>query len=311
MRLEWRMRGFVANTDFDWFESLRGALPAEANFWRPGADTPFKALRPGEPLFFKLKMPRNAIAGFGFFAHFSSLPIAVAWDVYARANGASSFGDLRERLVRARVGEVKDPRKNLWAGCILLNQPIFFEESDWIDAPADWTPTIGQGMTYDLSRGEGKRIWAECLSRARSEVIFDSQNIPGGRGTFSLMVPRLGDRSFRIAVLDCYGRRCAVTNEATIPALAATHIRVDGELPFHSVNNGILLRADIQQLFDGGYVTVTPELKFLVSRRVKEEFANGREYARLHGASVRLPDDPGSRPLTEALWWHNEERFMD
>lgn len=306
------MRGFVANTDFDWFASLRDVAPSatEANFWRPGADIPFKALRPGEPLFFKLKMPRNAIAGFGFFAHFSPLPIAVAWDVYGRANGASSYGDLREKLVRARDSDEKGSKTDLRAGCILLNHPLFFQEKDWIDVPGDWSPTIGQGMTYDLGRGEGKRIWTECILRARSEVIFDSQNIPGGRGTFSLMLPRLGEKSFRIAVLDCYGRRCAITDEGTIPALSATHIRVDGELPLHSVNNGILLRADIQKLFDAGYVTVTPELKVLVSSRLKEEFANGREYEKLRGRTMRLPEDPGSRPLTEALWWHNEERFL-
>jgi putative restriction endonuclease len=306
------MRGFVANTELEWFETFRSAAipPDEVNFWRPGADASFKAVRPGEPLFFKLKMPHNAIAGFGFFAHFSPLPIAVAWDVYGHANGAASFSEFRERLLRARIGELKDPHKDLWAGCILLNKPLFFEEHDWIRVPEDWTPTIGQGMTYDLSRGEGKRIWAECLALARSEVIFDSQNIPGGHGTFSLMLPRLGPRSFRIAVLDCYGRRCAVTDEAALPALAAAHIRVDGELPVHSVNNGILFRADIQKLFDAGYVTVTPEMKLLVSGRMKEEFANGREYERLHEKTIRLPEDPGSRPLTEALWWHNEERFL-
>ena len=304
------MRGFAATTDYDWFESLSrlAPRPAEVNFWRSGSDVPFKALRPGEPLFFKLKQPHHAIAGYGFFAYFSPLPIAVAWDVYAQANGAGTLREFRESLFRARTAEVREERRDLWAGCILLNQPVFFAEEEWIRAPEEWTPTIGQGMTFDLSHGEGKRIWDDCLVRSRGERILDSQPVPGGG--FPLMMPRLGPRSFHIAVFDSYGRRCAVTGESTLPALAAAHIRIDGELPVHTVNNGILLRADIQKLFVAGYVTVNPDFEFLVSSRLVREFANGHEYERLQGTKIRLPEDPAGRPLAEALWWHNEERFL-
>lgn len=57
------MRGYVATTDFEWFTYLRAIQPPvdEVNFWKPGTDTGFRALQPGEPLFFKLKAPRNAI----------------------------------------------------------------------------------------------------------------------------------------------------------------------------------------------------------------------------------------------------------
>ena len=69
------MRGFVAITDYDWFIHLRSIEPPveEVNFWKPGSDLSFRALTPGEPLFFKLKAPRNVIGGFGYFAHYSVL----------------------------------------------------------------------------------------------------------------------------------------------------------------------------------------------------------------------------------------------
>lgn len=38
-----------------------------------------------------------------------------------------------------------------------------------------------------------------------------------------------------------------------------------------------------------GYVAVTPDYHFEVSRRIKEEFENGRDYYALHGVRVRLP----------------------
>ncbi|HEV7572175.1 MAG TPA: hypothetical protein VGQ21_11815 [Thermoanaerobaculia bacterium] len=78
------MRGFVANTDYDWFTYLRAIEPpiGEVNFWKPGSGTNFGALLPGEPLFFKLKAPYNAIAGFGYFAHFSRLPVSMVWQAF-------------------------------------------------------------------------------------------------------------------------------------------------------------------------------------------------------------------------------------
>lgn len=320
------MRGFVANTDYELFTFLRRIEPPveEVNFWRPGSESKsFKVLERGEPFFFKLKQPHNAIAGFGFFAHFSYLPVSKAWDVYEEANGAPTYVSMRERLlsIRSRFGMDVDPKKDFWIGCILINEPTFFGDDDWVRIPDDFSGSIVQGKTYDLTRGEGERIWRECLARARGRRVdriatksvgadHHLDEIPGGYGPASIIQPRLGRKSFRIAVLDSYGRRCAVTSERTLPALEASHIREYSAMPEHSINNGILLRADIHKLFDAGYVTVTPDYHFVVSRKVKEEFENGRDYYALNGSSIRLPENPANQPLVEALWWHNEKRFL-
>lgn len=314
------MRGFVANTDYDWFTFLRSIEPPidEVNFWKPGSETPFKALTPGEPFLFRLKSPRNAIAGFGYFAHFSFLPVSMAWDVYGIGNGAGTYSRMRERLlrIRNRFDMSTDPKQDFRIGCVLINEPVFWEEADWVRMPSDWAANIVQGKTYDLFVGEGQRIWLEALARALpsahsplSPSIAD-RPIACGFGEPLLVRPRLGQRSFRIAVLDSYGRRCAVTNERTLPALEAAHIREYHDLPEHSINNGLLFRADIHKLFDAGYVTVTPDYHFEVSRRIKEEFENGRDYYALNGRPIRLPDNPGDRPSADALSWHNEERFL-
>lgn len=312
------MRGFVANTDFDWFTYLRAIEPPidEVNFWKPGSGTNFAALMPGEPLFFKLKAPHNAIAGFGYFAHFSRLPVSMVWQVYGVANGARSYGEMRDRLVRIRTrfDRNTDPKQDFWIGCILVNQPVFFERRDWVRMPDDFKGPTVQGKTYDLTTGEGARIWLECRARAAgrhrgSSVIADAP-IGAGYGAPVAVRPRLGQRSFRVVVLDSYGRRCAITNEKTLPALEAAHIRDYHDLPVHSIDNGILLRADIHKLFDSGYVTVTPEYQFEVSRRIKEEFENGRDYYALHGSRIRLPQDVAHRPAVESLIWHNEQRYL-
>jgi putative restriction endonuclease len=322
------MRGFVANTDYDWFAYLRAIEPPidEVNFWKPGSETNFSALQPGEPLFFKLKAPHNAIAGFGYFVYFSRLPVSMVWQVYGEANGARSYAEMRDRLVRIRLrfDRNTDPKQDFRIGCILVNQPVFFAERDWIRTPHDFKGPTVQGKTYDLTSGEGERIWMECLARAgarsgrsapsllappRKDRISDAV-MASGYGSPVAIRPRLGQRSFRVVILDSYGRRCAITNEKTLPALEAAHIREYHDVQEHAINNGILLRADIHKLFDSGYVTVTPEYQFEVSRRIKEEFENGRDYYALHGSRIRLPNDIAHRPAVESLIWHNEQRYQ-
>ena len=58
-----------------------------------------------------------------------------------------------------------------------------------------------------------------------------------------------------------------------------------------------------------GYVTVTPDLRFDVSRRIREEFDNGKHYYALHGRKIDAPSDIGQRPDATALTWHNEHCF--
>lgn len=124
-----------------------------------------------------------------------------------------------------------------------------------------------------------------------------------------LSSPRLAQGAFRVLVTDNYDRRCAVTQERTLPALEAAHIRFYRAGGGHEASNGLLLRRDIHSLFDAGYVTVTPDLHFEVSRRIQEEFENGRHYYALHGQRISAPDRAGERPDADALAWHNEHCF--
>jgi putative restriction endonuclease len=129
-------------------------------------------------------------------------------------------------------------------------------------------------------------------------------------GAPQLIRPRLGQGAFRVLVTDSYERRCAITREKTLPALEAAHIRPYAEGGEHVASNGLLLRRDIHSLFDSGYVTVTPDLRFEVSRRIREEFQNGRHYYELHGAPIYAPEDLSRRPDPAALRWHNDNLFL-
>ena len=101
-----------------------------------------------------------------------------------------------------------------------------------------------------------------------------------------------------------------MTRERTLSALAAAHIRPFAEGGEHEASNGVLFRRDIHSLFDAGYVTITPDLHFEVSRRIRQEFENGRQYYELHGREIAVPDDSQSRPDRAVLEWHSGNRFL-
>jgi putative restriction endonuclease len=123
------------------------------------------------------------------------------------------------------------------------------------------------------------------------------------------MKPRLGQGAFRIVVTDAYSRKCCVTGERVLPVLQASHIRPYSGGGEHRINNGLLLRSDLHVLFDRGYVTITPDLNLEVSRRIREEFENGRDYYALHGRQVVSPAAAGNRASKVNLEWHNEHVF--
>lgn len=222
---------------------------------------------------------------------------------------------MRTRIgaIRERIGFAGPPTSPI--GCILLVQPTFFTEADWIAQPEDWHARTVSEKRYDLSAGEGARIWAECLARARAPVSRPTASgattqLPGPRyGTPITLQPRLGQGTFRIAVLEAYGRRCSVTGEHSLPALEAAHIRSYGADGPHDVRNGLLLRADFHRLFDTGYLTVSEDLKLEVSSRLKTEFANGHSYYPFHGTLLSLPNSKLLQPLPEYLAWHRENKF--
>lgn len=306
--------GFVGVTDWDWFQFLKSQAGIdEVNFWQPSGNNVFRALPPGGLFLFKLHMPRNFIVGGGFFAYANLLPASLAWSAFEKKNGAQTFEEMRSRVAHYRHAELG--RADPTIGCIILTQPFFLDEADWVEAPGDWSKNIVRGKGYDLSVGEGLRVFEAVQARLRQrrpakasedEGIWRSARF----GAPQLVLPRLGQGAFRVMVTDAYGRRCAATNERTLPVLEAAHIRPYSEGGTHEVKNGILLRSDLHTLFDRGYISVRPDLTIAVSRRIRDEFENGRHYYELENQRIAEPKTPSQRPDQGKLEWHYGELFL-
>jgi putative restriction endonuclease len=308
------MNAYLALTDYRWFNFL-ASLPKleEINFWQPGGASVFKAIRPGELFLFKLHSPRNFIAGGGFFAHFSQLPVSLAWDAFGQANGAVSFEQMRAQIEGYRRGK-STPGEDYRIGCILLSQPFFLKEADWIPVPKDWSPNIVQGKTYDLTVEPGLSLYQQLQERLAlplpETALQPILEKPADRyGAPIEILPRLGQGSFRVVIIDAYSRRCAVTGEKVLPVLDAAHIKPFAKDGSNKPDNGILIRSDLHTLFDRGYVTVTPDRRFEVSKHIKEDYENGHDYYALHGREIFVPKKIVLQPAGENLEWHNENVF--
>jgi len=304
------MRFFVAITDFDWFTYLAAQKPDEVNFWQPSGNNTFRALQPGEPLLFKLHSPRNYVVGGGFFSHFSSAPLSFAWDAFREKNGAKSLEEMRMRVWKYRNKKDQSTSDEV-IGCILLQQPFFFREADWIPV-SDWAGQIVRGKGYDTQDARGDEIWKEVENRLMNPLPIPDESVAKQVEKFGkpqIVLPRLGQGAFRMIVADSYDRACALSSSHIFPILDAAHIRPYAQNGTHSPTNGLLLRQDIHTLFDRGYLTVTPEYKIEVSSRIKGEFNNGTEYYRLHGQRIRLPALEQLYPAKDMLSWHNENVY--
>jgi putative restriction endonuclease len=308
------MKFYVGITDYDWFKLHSSKTSVdEVNFWRPSSNANFKALQWGEPFLFKLHAPRNFIVGGGFFTKFLRLPVSLAWETFGDANGARSLEEVRLRIAKYRKQSIL-PGEDPQIGCILLEEPFFFDEADWIPSPTDFKREIVAGKGYELDGGTGSMLWKEVsarLERARVRTLGPATIAAQERarfGTPTIVTPRLGQGSFRLLIADAYRYRCAISLERTLPVLQAAHIRPYAEDGTHDLSNGLLLRSDLHTLFDLKYMTIDPKDKtVIVSRRIREEFENGRAYYELMGRKLADPQNRLAIPSTENLAYHFDQ----
>ncbi|MBV9233561.1 MAG: HNH endonuclease [Candidatus Eremiobacteraeota bacterium] len=286
------------STDPDWFRFLRERADLEEiNFWRPGVRS--LNMAKGTPWLFLIR-ETGQIWGCGYFSTFSYMPVGVAWDTFGPANGFDDYAS----FVR-KIAEIKRvPERNAGdVGCAVLSQPQYFDE------PINYGPVgrvYGPITSIDARTEEGAYLRSAV---ARVQKPIGVSVIPSGQGQPVLVIPRLGQATFRIELEKQYQMRCAVTGERTRPVLDAAHIKPYSLVKEHSLKNGLLLRKDIHKLFDDGYVTVSPERRFIVSKAIRDEFENGRDYYALHGQEIRETVSSEFRPAPEYLEWHASTRF--
>ena len=311
------MKIYVGITDWNWYHYLSDNAFTEVNFWKPSGQ-PFKALSEGDLFLFKLKAAQGGkIAGGGYFVSATTMPVDWAWKAFGNENGVVNLAQLSDAIEKYRSrNNVRPGNPNI--GCIALTDVVFFEQAEWFDAPGNWR-SIVSGKTFETDKPEGRALYEQAMIRMMGQDLRDvhidtvSGDAVTGENRYSVSPTkhRLGQGSFRMLVADAYNRRCAISGEKTLPVLQAAHIRPYSEDGPHQVTNGLLLRSDIHTLFDAGYITVSPDYRVHVSKRINEDYGNGKIYYAYQGQPLTvLPDDKPMRPLSEYLTWHNDCVYM-
>jgi putative restriction endonuclease len=305
------VRAYVGVTDDRWYRFLAGRPElAEVNFWRPGGRHAFRALKPGEPFFFKSHYPHNKIVGGGFFSGFVPMRVSDAWDLLGPGNGATSLEEMRAQIGRYRpIAPGEDPE----IGCVLIRDPRFFPE-DAAAPPPGFAGNIVQGKGYDLAERSVATYFSELLQlllgAAANLDLAEPWNRPGPVFGDPRLAPyRLGQQAFKAIVADAYRRQCAITGTHIPPVLQAAHVRPVTEGGEHRLDNGLLLRSDVHTMFDRGYLGVDPRYRLMVSPRLREEFGNGEQFYAKAGTVIELPARRADRPHREFLEWHLGEVF--
>ncbi|MBC7382672.1 MAG: HNH endonuclease [Bacteroidia bacterium] len=308
------MRFYLGVTDNKWYNYLSRISPEDINFWQPGGKTSFKVIQSGAPFLFKLKSPFNAIGGVGFFSSHTFLPMSIAWDTFRKSNGCATYDEFSRMILKYRTDK---ENLNPTIGCIVLSNPIFFKQEDWIETPSDWGKSIVQGKSYDAEEKIGKHVWqkVEHLLEKYLHINTEDESISQFLleepfspiyGNSILTKVRIGQPAFRVLVTDAYSRRCSITGEKTLPVLEAAHIKPYADAGPHLISNGLLLRSDMHKLFDSGYLTITNNFKIEISSRIKEEYQNGKEYYKYHGSDLLiLPNREIDKPNESFIDWHN------
>lgn len=294
----------VGVTDRNWLDYFRQRpYLTEMNFWRPG--TPHTRVEPGTLWVFLLKP--NVVAGCAFVEVESSLPLSVAWDAFQNANGFDTKEEFFARIRELRRGDTTGDSE---IGCVGLTSPVFFDSPfDFVPFQSTWTNRSQPTKRYSTSTPEGSALWREIQNRLSAAPVSPFAGEHREALIQRLRNVRIGQGGFRTLIIEAYERRCAVTGERSLPALEAAHIKPFSLVQNHATPNGILLRADIHKLFDSGYVSVDPKLRFHVSKSLKEQYSNGRIYYELEGREIRTPTAVTDRPGQEYLEWHYAEVF--
>lgn len=299
------MNAIFAVTDPDWLKTLAETQASEVNFWQP---RPTRAAQlPGTPYIFKVR-GSNRIGGFGFFSYWTEMPLSIAWETFGPANGVRSLPEMRRRVNVLRRNAEDDDR----IGCVVLSDVVILAPSENVAAPSDWKPNTVRIAGYDMTTGEGARVWNQLRAldvRAAQPEHSPLLITPGGYASAKLVAARRGQGAFRMMVTDAYDRRCAVTGERTLPVLEAAHIKPFAQHATHDIRNGILMRSDVHRLYDLGLVTVEPDLTFRVSQSIERDYSNGKIYYALNGKKIAVPNRPENQPDSDALNWHVRSVF--
>ncbi|WP_225610227.1 HNH endonuclease [Pseudomonas sp. PDM19] len=156
---------------------------------------------------------------------------------------------------------------------------------------------VEQAFQGQIPETHFERELQEIALEAESVDPFSPKDLVDGRKkVLQEIVRRQGQPKFRKQLLAAYDGRCTVTGCDVEAVLEAAHIAPYLGKDSNSVQNGLLLRADIHTLFDLGMLKVDAKGTVHLHEKLR-----GTVYEQYGDQFIRLPADKALAPSPEAL----------
>lgn len=152
---------------------------------------------------------------------------------------------------------------------------------------------------------------ASLLPPAHEDLVNAKEQLAKlcGAEREQVVLARIGQGRFRESLMKAFDGRCALTGFGFPPVLRASHIkpwRDSTNTERTSADNGLLLRADVDALFDSGHVSIGTDGELLLARALQPEVASALGISHLS----RLPANAMTADRMALLEHHRNQIFL-
>ncbi len=152
------IKGYIAITDYDWFEFLKARNIDKANFWTKSIKK--ISLKSGDLFLFlkknsKKEKGERKLVGYGIFDKKENLIVSKAWNNYKYGNGIESFEKFKDKLKTV----IKYDNQEI--GCIILSDIYYFEEPVYLSKI---------NIEFANQIQDGKMIYKEAIYKILSSI---------------------------------------------------------------------------------------------------------------------------------------------
>jgi len=230
---------------------------------------------------------------------YENLTIETAWNLYGVSNGVYSLAELNKRVSSYTNKNSKKEFENYnhVIGCIIIKNSVLFNESEQVSLSQYGWEIPKQVVKYKYVESI-QPIYNDEEQSALFQLVDDEKQYKHTKSK-----DRKGQHRFRNLIMRAYDNKCCMTGENEASVLQAAHIQSYISEASNHVQNGLLFRIDLHNLFDAGFITIDEEYKVRVS-----VYLNSQYYNKFEGCTIFLPEKE-NLPSIHSLRWHGEYIF--
>lgn len=181
----------------------------------------------------------------------------------------------------------------------------------WDEFHADWDGLASECAAIKYALGEEAHIGS-------AQPIIESEDLPfqpedySGETKKVLTEQRVKQSFFRRAVLSGYGGKCCISNLSDCRLLVASHIVPWSQDKSNRLNpsNGLCLSAIHDKAFDRGLISLTDDMKVLLSSDIKAQQSDFHHavFSSVEGKRIAMPEK--FMPDILFIRYHRESVFL-